>query len=104
MKIVKQKSTGKIVFREEPHGDDAKVLENASAMRGIDVSDLEVVEESYTDDQWNAALHNQLPYDEKRKIEYDKLNQFELIGEDSINGTTNHKDAILAIKAKYPKE
>ena len=28
----------------------------------------------------------------------------ELIGEDSINGTTNHKDAILAIKAKYPKE
>ena len=31
MKLVKQKSTGKIVFREEPHGDDAKVLENASA-------------------------------------------------------------------------
>ena len=42
-------------------------------------------------------------YSRKRKAEYDQLNQFELIGEDSINGTTNHKDAILAIKAKYPK-
>ena len=45
-----------------------------------------------------------LEYARKRKAEYDQLNQFELIGEDSINGTTNHKDAILAIKAKYPKE
>ena len=42
-------------------------------------------------------------YQRDRKEEYDKLNQFELIGEDSINGTTNHKDAILAIKVKYPK-
>ena len=43
-------------------------------------------------------------YQRDRKAEYDKLNQFELIGEDSINGTTNHRDAILAIKDKYPKE
>jgi len=43
-------------------------------------------------------------YADKRREEYNKLNQFELIGEDAINGTTNHKDAILAIKAKYPKE
>ena len=38
-----------------------------------------------------------------RKIEYSKLNQFELISDDSINGTTTHKDAILAIKAAHPK-
>jgi hypothetical protein len=43
-------------------------------------------------------------YSRKRKEAYDQLNQFELIGEDSINGTTNHKNAILEIKAKYPKE
>ena len=42
-------------------------------------------------------------YKEKRKAEYDALNQFELIGEDSINGTSKHKDAILAIKARHPK-
>ena len=43
-------------------------------------------------------------YARNRKEEYDQLNQFELIGEDSINGTTKHKEAILAIKEKHPKE
>ena len=42
-------------------------------------------------------------YARNRKIEYDALNQLELISDDSINGTTTHKDAIKAIKAKYPK-
>ena len=42
-------------------------------------------------------------YARNRKTEYDALNQFELMSDDSINSTTTHKDAILAIKAKYPK-
>jgi len=50
------------------------------------------------------ADYDSKQYQRDRKEEYDKLNQFELIGEDSINGTTNHRDAILAIKEKYPKE
>ena len=50
------------------------------------------------------ADYDNKQYQRDRKAEYDKLNQFELIGEDSINGTTNHRDAILAIKDKYPKE
>ncbi len=49
------------------------------------------------------AAYDSKQYQRDRKEEYDKLNQFELIGEDSINGTTNHRDAILAIKEKYPK-
>ena len=57
--------------------------------------------------KWTAEYEAHIDstqYSRDRKEEYDKLNQFELIGEDSINGTTNHKDAILAIKAKYPKK
>ena len=50
------------------------------------------------------ADYDSKQYQRDRKEEYDKLNQFELIGEDSINGTTNHRDAIIAIKEKYPKE
>ncbi len=50
------------------------------------------------------AEYDSKQYQRDRKVEYDKLNQFELIGEDSINGTTNHRDAIIAIKEKYPKE
>ncbi len=49
------------------------------------------------------AEYDAKQYQRDRKVEYDKLNQFELIGEDSINGTTNHRDAIIAIKDKYPK-
>jgi len=42
-------------------------------------------------------------YARKRKIEYDALNQFELMTDDAANGTTTHADAITAIKTKYPK-
>ena len=44
-----------------------------------------------------------IAYKSKRKKEYLKLNQFELISDDSINGTTTHQDAIIAIKNKFPK-
>ena len=50
----------------------------------------------------NAEV-DRLEYSRKRKEEYDALNQFELISDDAINGTTTHKDAIEAIKTKYPK-
>ena len=102
MKYIKQKSTGKIVYRDQPHSE--KSLDNAVLETGIAKSDLEIVESDWTEDEWNNATKNQMPYDEKRKREYDQLNQFELIGEDAINGTTNHVDAIKAIKDKYPKE
>ena len=42
-------------------------------------------------------------YARKRKAKYDALNQFELISDDAINGTTTHRDAILAIKSEFPK-
>ena len=42
-------------------------------------------------------------YARNRKAEYDLLNQFELISDDDVNGTSTHKDAIAAIKAKYPR-
>jgi len=50
------------------------------------------------------AISNSQEYARNRKTAYDKLNQLELISDDAINGTTTHKDAVLAIKAQYPKE
>lgn len=49
------------------------------------------------------TAYNALDYSRKRKVEYNKLNQFELISDDAINGTTTHKDAILKVKSDYPK-
>ena len=43
-------------------------------------------------------------YARNRKIEYDRLNQFELMTDDNANSTTTHADAIAAIKAKWPKD
>ena len=43
-------------------------------------------------------------YARNRKVEYDALNQFELISDDDANGTSTHKDAIAKIKSKWPKD
>jgi hypothetical protein len=62
-----------------------------------------------TDSELNSwELECQAEYDAQeyarnRKAEYDALNQFELMSDDDVNGTTTHKDAIAAIKTKYPK-
>ena len=66
-------------------------------------------EPAVTDEEIQAEMDRlQAEYDSQeyarnRKAEYDALNQLELISDDSINGTTTHKDAIVAIKTKYPK-
>ena len=49
------------------------------------------------------AVYDAQEYARKRKAKYNALNQFELISDDAINGTTTHKDAIVAIKSEFPK-
>jgi len=49
------------------------------------------------------AEYNAQEYARNRKAEYDALNQFEMQFDDEENGTTTWKDAVNAIKAKYPK-
>jgi len=46
---------------------------------------------------------NNNEYSNLRKLAYDKLNQFELMSNDLLNGTTTWNDSIQAIKSKYPK-
>ena len=54
------------------------------------------------DEELELAAYK-MQYSIDRQQAYNALNQFELISDDSINGTTTHKDAILAIKAEFPK-
>lgn len=64
-------------------------------------------------DEWYATLpeDKQADFDNSllldcqrlRKAEYDKLNQYDLMYYDKVNGTDTWGDAIEAIKAKYPK-
>jgi len=48
-------------------------------------------------------IADDMDYREKRKMEYDRLEQFEMQYDDKINNTTTWVDAIKAIKAAYPK-
>jgi len=105
-RYIKDKINGNVILSM---GENELPVENATeflASRNLSPSDFEIgIASEEKVDQWIVEqAEASKTYAEKRKAEYDQLNQFELIGEDSINGTTNHKDAILAIKAKYPKE
>ncbi len=79
-------------------------------LRGDELEWMDAVQTEPTQAEIDAevirlqAEYDAQAYARNRKKEYDQLNQFELISDDSINGTTTHKDAILAIKDKYPKE
>ena len=59
----------------------------------------EMVDKAKADDIVWAATQ----YQRDRKEAYFHLNQFELQYDDSLDGGTRWKDAIQAIKDKYPK-
>ena len=59
-------------------------------------------------DEEIAEFRNQTPtvptWQEKRQMEYPNFaDQFDMIYHDQVDGTTTFKDAIKAVKDKYPK-
>ena len=78
-------------------------------LRGDELEWLDTVQTQPTEAEITAevtrlqAEYDANQYQRDRKAKYDALNQLELISDDAINGTTTHKDAILAIKAEFPK-
>ena len=85
-KVVGQDATGTAILSDDP---------SDFGITWKEVSDQMKIEEQKFSD---------MEYARKRKDEYDALNQLELMSDDSIDGTTTHKDAIVAIKAKWPKD
>jgi hypothetical protein len=63
MKYIKQISTGFAVHREEPHTD--KTLSNASVQTKIPLTDLQVINDSTTEVQWNQKCEDAKPWIEK---------------------------------------
>tara|TARA_Y100000034_G_scaffold19380_1_gene21906 strand:- start:96 stop:353 length:258 start_codon:yes stop_codon:yes gene_type:complete len=83
---------------------DPKVLAALTAHLGgdeelaIEKYDEMVAEQEDADRDFSATR-----YQRDRKEAYFHLNQFELQYDDSLDGGTRWKDAIQAIKDKYPK-
>ena len=104
MKYAKLKSNGRMMASESG-GSTADELNVFVSGVGVPANELDF---GYEDDAvvegwWETQRLADLTYSDKRKAKYDALNQFELISDDSINGTTTHKDAIVAIKSEFPK-
>ena len=97
MKFIKQKSTDKIVYRESPHTD--KTITNAVIDTNIDLADLEVVEESWSEDDWHT---NTVSYQDKRKSEYPTIEELVVALYDDDDKAAIEKRR-ADVKAKYSK-
>lgn len=62
------------------------------------------VNETKVTAEYDKLLPKFSQYAWDREDEYALLNQFELISDDAINGTTTYADTITAIKTKWPKD
>jgi len=58
MKIIKQISTGRTVYREDPHSE--KTIGNAVNDTGVALEDLQVADENITEDQYTARINDEL--------------------------------------------
>ena len=77
-----------------------------SGDKAFDNSGVEItIDESFISEEISRLETEQAAtqYQRDRKAEYDQLNQYEMMFDDEVNGTTTWIDAINAIKAKYPK-
>jgi hypothetical protein len=99
MKYIKQKSTNKIILREEPFSD--KTLDNAVTQSGIAKADLEVVEVNWDENTWNS---NSVSYADKRIKAYGSTgDQLDMQYRDLVNDTTVWKDHVAKVKTDIPK-
>lgn len=106
MKIVKQISTGKIIYRQSPDFEAGKGILNAKTLNpNIPETDMQEVEVVWTEAEWDTTMKSQLGYAEDRRREYPPMADY-LDG--IVKGDTAqvqaYIDACLAVKAKYPKE
>tara|TARA_Y100001951_G_C11179241_1_gene204946 strand:+ start:371 stop:676 length:306 start_codon:yes stop_codon:yes gene_type:complete len=101
MQYIKQKSTNKAVYREEPHTD--KTLSNASNFLSTDASDLEVVEENLNAEQYSVKFLKEQPYKVARKNSYPFLqDQLDAIWKGGSDAE-EMKTRINKVKTDYPK-
>tara|TARA_B100000497_G_C7481314_1_gene295484 strand:- start:39 stop:326 length:288 start_codon:yes stop_codon:yes gene_type:complete len=89
-------NTTKEVFAYELDGSqDHLISDSLVPITDIDLSTLR--------NQQEQARLDALTYSDKRKAEYDQLNQFEMQFDDKENSTTTWVDKINEIKGRHPK-
>lgn len=102
MKIVKQISTGKILYRSEPSFETGKGIINARAMfSNIPEEDMAEVDTSWTEQEY---IDNTFFYQDKRRAEYPPVTDYlDGIVKGDAAQVQKYINDCLAVKAKYPK-
>jgi len=111
LKITKRQDTELNDCSVQFNDEDPIIITTPVSIGSVEKVVLAFITKHYSETQSEVDAYNDnikvveasLAYRELRKTKYDALNQLELISDDAINGTTTHKDAILAIKAEIPK-
>ena len=68
MKIIKQISTGRTVYREVPHSE--KTIGNAVNDTGVALEDLQVADDNINEDQYTVRINDELlPLDKIAQLE-----------------------------------
>mgnify|MGYP001591793963 CR=1 FL=1 len=103
-RIAIQKSTNKIIEYQSGDAELGTLTQNA-INAGYDEADVEEKYIEYSDYKAlaDAEYEATLTYADKRKAEYDQLNQFEMQFNDDRDGTTTWVDKINEIKGRHPK-
>ena len=107
MKFIRNKLTGKIVYREQPHTD--KALENAS-IGDTPIEDLEIVDEpDWTEQRWTDEINLEKPYDERRIKAYLSIgDELDMIYKDIVAGNLTEVGIfakhVKKVKDDHPKE
>jgi len=94
-------STGHIEFNDGTHNKTITYFSEYQYL--VDAFNTEKQRLSDEISQTEADNVASYTYAEKRKVEYDKLNQFEMQFDDQRDNTTTWVDAINAIKQEFPK-
>ena len=105
IKYCKLISTGQLVFSVNAEQPDSQVMASALSMEGVVEADVEIGTMNFDDFRDARKIWDleHLSTEEKRKAEYDQLNQYEMMFDDKRDGTTTWVDKINEIKGKYPK-
>lgn len=96
------KSLGRLARHDALHAIGATIVNTATNETFYEPDDLDVSGLSGKEAELVLAAEA-TEYQRLRKAEYDKLCQYELIFEDRRDGTNKWTDAIMDIKAKFPK-
>ena len=109
VRYTKLKSTG-LLFEHQSGGDESNpqhlqtLIDNAISAG----HNKEDIESGYEDEEivqgWLKDANESIKtYKEKRKDEYNQLNQYEMMFDDKRDGTNTWVDKINEIKSRHPK-